>query len=141
MKRFAQLSLAVFVVSFSFLFPAVAAHAETSTNVTGYWDARLPSPNGDGTFRDVYFHIEQQGDSISGELIRHPAGIPIKGTVEGNTIHFVTVPPPPPPAAPGRPARPAQRPVTYDGTVDNGPPDLEPAGPYGLAAMGRGDGK
>lgn len=114
LKRLRQLSLAGLFVCFSF----AASGAQTS--LSGYWDARTPSPSGDGTFRDVYFQIEQQGEAISGELIRHPKGIPITGTFKDNAIRFTTVPPTPPPPPPGAPPRPGPRPVTYEGTFENG---------------------
>lgn len=93
-----------------------AIHAQ---DLTGYWDVRTPNGT-DGTFRHTYFHIEQNGDAITGELIRRPKGISISGTFKDNALHFVTVPPAPPAPAPGaRPRR--QMPVlTYDGTVEDG---------------------
>ncbi len=89
-------------------------------DLSGYWDVRTPNPNGDGTFRDTYFHIEQSGDKVSGELLREQNGIAISGTFKNGALHFVTVPPPPPPAAPGAPPH-RQMPVfTYDGTLQGG---------------------
>ena len=94
-----------------------ALHAQ---NLSGYWDVHTPNPNGDGTFRQTFFHIEQNGETISGELIRRPNGIPINGTFKDGALHFVTVPPTPPPPPPGQPPR-RQMPVfTYDGKLDEG---------------------
>ena len=98
----------------------VVRPALSQTDLTGYWDVRTPNPSLDGTFRDTYFEIRQTGETISGELIRRPNGIPITGTFKDRTIHFVTVPLPPPTPPPGSTAapRPAQRPIVYDGTYD-----------------------
>ena len=60
-----------------------SAHAQ---DLNGYWDVRTPNANGDGTFRDTFFHIEQNGEAISGELIRRPNGIPITGTFKDGAI-------------------------------------------------------
>ena len=119
MRRIVRLPLVASVLSLSFSLLCLARPARAQTDLSGYWDARLPNPNGDGTFRDVYFHIEQQGETISGELIRRPNGIPITGTFKDNVIHFVTVPPAPPPGSTA-PARPGMRPVSYDGNYQDG---------------------
>jgi alpha-galactosidase len=89
-------------------------------DLNGYWDVRTPQPNGDGTFRETYFHLQQSGETISGELIRRPTGIPITGTFQVGAIHFVTVPPTPPPPPAGQPPRHQMPPVTYDGTLEGG---------------------
>jgi alpha-galactosidase len=91
--------------------------AIAQSDVNGYWDVRTPNPGGDGTFRDTYIHIEQNGEALSGEVIRHPQGIPIAGTLTGNTIHFATVPPVP---SSSSAARPPRRPIVYDGTLEGG---------------------
>ncbi len=94
------------------LFCALSAHAQADLN--GYWDLRVP--NGDGTFRETFFQLTQNGTSLSGKWYgRDPNGIPMEGTFEGGKIHLATVPPPPPPgAAPGGFGR---RPTVYDGTL------------------------
>ncbi len=93
-------------------------------DLNSYWDLRTPNLGGDGTFRETFFHIEQNGDAISGELIRHPQGIPITGTFKDGAVHFVTVPPQPPPPSPGVPPRRAQAPITYDGVLKDGKLEL-----------------
>jgi alpha-galactosidase len=100
------------------------------TNLSGYWDARTPNP--DGTFRDTYFEIQQSGETLSGTLIRRPNGIPISGTFKEGAIHFVTVPPTPPPPPAGATARPAQRPMTFDGTYEDGKLLLQTQGRNGV---------
>ena len=104
------------VIIFALFGLGSAIHAQ---DLTGYWDVRTPNGN-DGTFRHTYFYIEQNGDAITGELIRRPNGISISGTFKDNALHFVTVPPAPPAPAPGeRPRR--QMPVlTFDGTLEDG---------------------
>ena len=89
-------------------------YAGAQTSLSGYWDLRIPQTAHDGTFRDLYLQLDQQGSAITGELIRHPQGIPLTGTVQGSHLHFTTVPSPPPPG------RPARRPVFFDGTYENG---------------------
>lgn len=100
-----------------FVASACAVHAQ---ELTGYWDLRLPNPNGDGTVREIFFHLEQSGETISGEQIRHPQGIPITGTFKDGAVRFVTVPPEPPAADPGMPPRRKQPPTTYDGEFKDG---------------------
>ncbi len=89
-------------------------------DLSGYWDVRTPNADGDGTFRQTFFHIEQNGVTISGELIRRPNGIPISGTFKDGALHFVTVPPTPPPPPPGTPPRRQMPVLTYDGTLEDG---------------------
>src|SRR6185312_4503825 len=107
--------IAAFAVSICGLGSAV--HAQ---DLNGYWEVRTPNQNGDGTFRQTFFHIEQNGETISGELIRRPNGIPINGTFKHGTLHFVTVPPTPPPPPLGQPPRRQMPAITYDGTLDGG---------------------
>ena len=102
-----------------------AVHAQ---NLTGYWELRTPNINNDGTFRETFFHIEQAGETLSGELIRYPRGIPITGTYSDGNIHLVTVPPPPNPAMPQRPARP---PIAWDGKLEDGKLQLTSNGRMG----------
>jgi alpha-galactosidase len=89
-------------------------------DLTGYWDLRTPQANGDGTFRETFFRITQSGETVAGELIRRPTGIPITGTYKSGALSFVTVPPAPPTPQPGQPPRRATPPVTYSGTVEGG---------------------
>ncbi len=96
----------------SLLFCALAAHAQT--NLSGYWELRVP--NGDGTFRETFFQLTQDGSNLTGKWYgRDAAGIPMEGKVEGGKIHLTTLPPPPPPNAP--PGGFGRRPLVYDGTL------------------------
>ena len=119
MNRLPSSSRLVLVAAVALAFSGFGSvlHAQ---DLSGYWDVSTPNPNGDGTSRHTFFHIEQNGEAISGELIRRPSGIPINGTFKDGALHFVTVPPTPPPPPPGAPPR-RQMPVfTYDGKFDNG---------------------
>ncbi len=111
------------------------------TDLNGYWRLRTPNANGDGTFRETFFEIQQSGETISGSLIRGKNGIPINGTFKDGAIHFATVPPtpPPPPAGSTAPVRPPQRPVVYDGTFQGGKLVLHTAGRNGASVESEGD--
>jgi alpha-galactosidase len=89
-------------------FAAVSLPLEAQTDLSGYWDARTPNQDNDGTYRDTYLEIQQSGETISGSLIRHPDGNPIAGTYKDGAIHFVA-------RRPGQ-----QRAVTFDGTYQGG---------------------
>jgi alpha-galactosidase len=104
-------------VALAFCGLGAAVHAQ---DLNGYWDVKTPNQNGDGTFRETFFHIEQNGETISGELIRRPNGIPINGTFKDGALHFVTVPPTPPAPPPGARPRRGFPVITYDGTFQDG---------------------
>lgn len=118
---------------FACLFTGLIHVAHAQTDLSGFWKASTPNPGGDGTFRETFFEIKQDGESLSGFLIRHPNGLPISGTFKEGVVHFVTVPPPPPPPPSGSttPPRPGPRPVTYEGKVDAGKLLLETQGRNG----------
>src|SRR5579864_1773704 len=83
--------------------------AAAQSNLNGYWDLRIPSPDRDGTFSHTYFHLQQDGTAISGQLIRGHHELPIAGTFEHESIHFATKPPASAPKW-------EQRPVVFEGT-------------------------
>lgn len=96
---------------------AIVVPAFAQSGLTGYWNFR--SPNGDGTYRETFFQLEQNGENLSGKWLgRDPSGIPIEGTIKGDIVHFATVPPPPQPGAPAGGF--GRRPVVYDGTFHDG---------------------
>jgi|SRR5581483_9371012 len=111
MKIFPLLSRARFAgwVALLLMGCAYTVHAQ---DLTGYWDLRTPNQN-DGTFRETFFHLEQSGTTLSGELIRYPHGIPVTGTFADGAVHLVTVPPPP------NPAMPQRRPQSWDGKLED----------------------
>lgn len=64
-----------------------ARPAAAQTDLTGYWVLHVP--NGDGTVRDTYFELKQDGASITGtSLGRGPNGTPISGTFEDGKLQF-----------------------------------------------------
>jgi alpha-galactosidase len=87
--------------------------AAAQSSLNGYWDLRIPSPDGDGTFSDTYFHLQQEGTAIHGQLIRGHHELPIAGTFEHGSIHFATLPPASAPKW-------EQRPVVFEGTYAKG---------------------
>jgi alpha-galactosidase len=89
--------------------PSVAAQS----SLNGYWDLRIASANGDGTFSDTYFQLQQDGTAIHGQLIRGHHDLPIAGTFEHNSIHFQTQPPASAPKW-------EQTPVVFDGSYEKG---------------------
>src|ERR1700743_2583147 len=96
MHRLFRASTVFFALLFCFLFGMIRPCA-AQTDLSGYWEMRTPNAGGDGTFRETYFEIQQNGDTLSGMLIRRPSGIPIAGTFKAGAIHFATVPPASPP--------------------------------------------
>ncbi len=113
-----------------------APHAVAQQNLSGYWDFRVP--NGDGTFRETFFELQQTGDALSGRVLgRGPNGIPLQGTVKQGKVHLATVPPA---AAPGAPAGgPGSRPMMFDGTVHDGKISLETHGYRGQVMSGEAE--
>ena len=78
------------------------------SNLTGLWIYRIP--RGDGTFREMFLDLKQQGEEITGRVMFSAnRGVPISdGTLRGSALHFtVTF---------GRPPRTVQ--VVYDGTIE-----------------------
>ena len=134
MHRLFRISTGNFALLFCYLFFGMVRPSAAQVDLNGYWDVRTPNANGDGTFRDTYFEIQQSGETISGMLIRRPNGIPITGSFKDGAIHFVTVPPAPPapPAGSTAPPRPAQRPIAYDGTYKDGKLILQTQGRNGV---------
>ncbi len=85
--------------------------AFAQSDLNGYWDLRIP--RGDGTFRETFFELHQQGQALSGNLLRRgPQGIPLQGTLTGTTVHLTVTPP----ASAGN-NRP---PIVFDGTYEAG---------------------
>jgi alpha-galactosidase len=104
----------------AFLF---AAPSFAQTDLNGYWDLQLPSP--DGNVRHTYFQLSLSGKTLTGKLFgRNPSGIPLNGTYTAGHLHFATVPPP---AVAGSPiaAGSTAAPMVYDGTYSDGKLKLE----------------
>ena len=80
----------------------------------------LHVPNGDGTVRDTYFELKEDGESITGTLLgRGPNPIPISGTFKDGKLHFATVPP-----ATATPSRPFRQ-MSYEGIYQDGKLSLQ----------------
>src|SRR3984885_13979180 len=127
MPRLFRASTVFFALLFLFLFAMIRPCA-AQTDLNGYWEMRTPNAGGDGTFRETYFEIQQNGETLSGMLIRRPNGIPIAGTFKDGAIHFATVPAAPPPATSTTPGRPPQHKIVFDGGYEGGKLMLETQG-------------
>ncbi len=96
----------------------VPAHAFSQTDLNGFWDLQLPSP--DGNVRHTYFQLQVSGETLTGKMFgRNPAGQPIEGTIQGGELHFTALPPA---RAPGSPAATGSTaaPMVYEGTYRDG---------------------
>src|ERR1700722_5391128 len=101
----------------------LAGPSFAQTDLNGYWDLQLPSP--DGNVRHTYFQLSLSGETLTGKLFgRNPGGIPLNGTYTAGHLHFATVPPP---AAAGSPIATGSTaaPMVYDGTYSDGKLKLE----------------
>ena len=106
------------LVTFSIGLPALG-----QSDLSGYWDLQLPSP--DGNVRHTYFELQVTGETLSGKLFgRTPAGSPLNGTIQAGHLHFATVPPPAPPGSPIGTGSTAA-PMVYEGTYAEGKIALE----------------
>ncbi len=89
----------------------VAIGAVAQSDITGFWVFRVPV--GDGTFRETFFDLKQDGDKLTGNLVRGTRQTPIsEGTVRDAKIHFVIS------FTGGNP--PQTRTTTYDGEIQGG---------------------
>jgi alpha-galactosidase len=65
--------------------------AIAAPDLTARWVSRVP--NGDGTFRETVFVLNQQGSTLTGSVINPTSEQPIlEGVVEGNTFTFASAP-------------------------------------------------
>jgi alpha-galactosidase len=116
MRKPHRLLGSILVLSCLLLSPSPRALAQS--DLTGYWVLHIP--NGDGTIRDTYFELKEDGDSITGTLLgRGPNGIPISGTFRDGNLQFATVAP-----ATATPSRPFRQ-VSYEGTYQDGKLSLQ----------------
>ncbi len=98
-----------------FLFCAVALFAAA---LDGTWAARVKSP--DGSIRDTYFTLHQNGSDLTGTVGMTFGDLPIKqGTVSGSHFSFVV--------ESGEPAAPRR--VTWEGDLVDGELHLKSTGP------------
>lgn len=109
--------------------PAICAQA-SQNDLTGYWDLRVPV--GDGTFRETFFELQQNGNALTGKIFgRSPDGIPLEGTLTGTAIHLTTMPP----ATAGN-TRP---PMVFDGTYQGGKLSIETHNRAGQSMKGEAE--
>jgi alpha-galactosidase len=104
----------ILLLSFALLLSA-APRAYAQSDLNGYWNLRIPV--GDGTFRETFFELHQNGSAITGRLLgRGPQGTPLEGTLTGSAVHLSTIVPA---TTPPRP------PTVFDGTFEGGKLTLE----------------
>ena len=89
MKRLSGLIVAVALAG-------LVALTWAQNSVSGYWDFHAPRvANNDGTYRETFFELKQDGDKITGRI--EPGGsreLPIvDGTLKNGALHFAIVAP------------------------------------------------
>jgi alpha-galactosidase len=102
------------------------AHAFAQSDLNGYWNLR--TDNHDGTFREIFFSLEQNGSALTGKLYgRGASGVtPLEGTFKDGAVHLSTV----------VPAGSTGRPTVYDGTFADGKFQIETHGPHNTTQQG-----
>ena len=76
--------LTVFVACLAVLTTGTAA-AQTSTSVTGEWDASMNTPGGPRPFKLIF---KVDGEKLTGTVKRASGDVPLQGTVKGSDISF-----------------------------------------------------
>ena len=103
--------VALFTLVFALLCVSPAAQnapAAPITNVTGFWVFRMPT--GDGNFREQFYDLKQDGETVTGEQVQDTRRLPISdGSLRDGKLHFVVK------VRFGNP--PQEREVVYDGTA------------------------
>ncbi|MCL4522874.1 MAG: hypothetical protein M1453_00155 [Acidobacteria bacterium] len=83
MKRMAFGVVAILVLS---LMVSGAAMAQGKTNVTGKWESKFTTPQGEMT---TTFTFKQEGEKLTGTVAGGRGGeTPLEGTVKGNEVKF-----------------------------------------------------
>ena len=82
MYRLVRTATGFVALSLFCLFGAVQP-CPAQSDLSGYWDVHAPNPSGDGTWRDIYFEIQQSGETLSGTLIRRPKRNPHYRDLQG----------------------------------------------------------
>jgi len=90
----------------SFLFFYLMAAACSAADLTGNW--LVATPNGDGTMRRTYFHLQQQGDRITGTIRATLHLYSITGSAGGSENFTITA---------AMPISLGERRVTYRGKL------------------------
>ena len=111
MKRFREYQSSIlFMLLSGVVLGCCVSAAPAQFTLNGYWDLRTPNPSEDGTILDTFLQLQQNGNTITGRLIRWHHSIPIAGALKHGAIHFATQPPATAPIW-------ERRPVAFDGTV------------------------
>jgi len=85
MKGFSRFS------GFAAVVVAIGVVAGAAGDLTGRWVSRVP--NGDGTFRETVFVLNQQGTTLTGSVISPTSEQPIAdGAIDGDTFSFASAP-------------------------------------------------
>ena len=72
-------------------FVSLAVIETAASDVTGRWVVRVP--NGDGTFRETVFVLNQSGSTLTGSVINPSSEQPfVEGTVDGDAFTFASAP-------------------------------------------------
>jgi alpha-galactosidase len=96
-----------FVLLLAFLVPAAAALAQS--DVSGFWVFRVPT--GDGNFRETFFELKQDGETVTGHVLAGSREVAITdGSFRNETLHFVVI----------YGIAPQTRRVAYEGTLQSG---------------------
>src|SRR6266700_2058237 len=84
----------------------IGASAWTQVDLSGFWVFRVPT--GDGNFRETFFELKQDGETITGKVLAGGREVPItEGTFKNGTLQFVVI----------FGTAPQTRRVVYEGTL------------------------
>src|SRR5690348_10913074 len=75
----------------SSLLLAAAAFLAAPASVTGFWVLKIPT--GDGNFRETFFDLKQDGDTVTGTLVGGRGGQISEGTFKDGKLKFTITPP------------------------------------------------
>jgi len=106
-RRLGLAALFATILAAALLLPL--SHAGAQNDLTGFWVFRVPT--GDGNFRQSFFDLKQEGDTITGKAIQFSREVPIsEGSFRDGKLRFVVE------FTFGNP--PQTRRVVYDGTLE-----------------------
>src|SRR6478672_4366290 len=80
MSRTSLLPKLVALLTLVFALTCIAPAAQNApatpvTNVTGFWVFRMPT--GDGNFREQFYDVKQEGETVTGEQVQDTRRLPI----------------------------------------------------------------
>ena len=83
MKRFREYQSSIlFMLLSGVVLGCCVSAAPAQFTLNGYWDLRTPNPSEDGTILDTFLQLQQNGNTITGRLIRWHHSIPIAGALK-----------------------------------------------------------